>query len=117
MHVLLLYCFTGRSGSDHDCFVDAVMIRARPSSEAVQKKYIHRDNHYSQTDDTTQTDQQSSHDQSQTVVIVSVYVLLLYCFTRRSGSDHDCFVDQSVLCHLSGCSDCLCVCTSSVLLH
>ena len=51
------------------------------------------------------------------VVIVSVHVLLPYCFTGRSGSDHDCFVDQSVLCHLSGCSDCLCVCTSSVLLH
>ena len=47
------------------------------------------------------------------VVIVSVYVLLLYCFTGRSGPDHDYFVDQSVLCRLSGCSDCLCACTSS----
>jgi hypothetical protein len=75
VYVLLLYCFTGRSGSDHNGFVDpytetittarqttqhrlinkAVMIRAIPSSEAVQKKYMHRDNHYSQTDDTTQT--------------------------------------------------------------
>ena len=71
VHVLLLYCFTGRCGSDHDCFVD----------------------------------------QS---VLCHLSVLLLYCFT---GSDHDCFVDQLVLCHLSGSSDCLCVCTSSVLLH
>jgi hypothetical protein len=84
-----------------------------------------------------QFDQQNSHDQSQNTPhseivqkgdtflyirsLTKIYFFLYLIYVERvaenvcSGSDRDCFVDQTVLHRLSGCTDFLSVCVFLLL--